>query len=163
MVAGVDRVSEVDTKTRLIKADLATRVYYAVQGGYDTHQYQLPRHALLLEDLAAALRAFLDDLGVGGLAARVLVLCFSEFGRGVVENGSAGTDHGTSGPVLLAGPCVRPGLTGAYPSLTDLDDGDLNVTVDFRRVYAAVLQDWLGLRATAALGGTFEPLPVLQV
>ena len=90
------------------------------------------------------------------------VLCFSEFGRRVAENGSAGTDHGTAGPVLLAGAGVRAGLVGPTPSLTDLEDGDLRVGVDFRRVYAAVLEGWLGLPAEPALGGTFRPLPLFR-
>ena len=73
-----------------------------------------------------------------------------------------GTDHGTAGPVLLAGPWVQPGLRGTYPSLTDLDDGDLKMTVDFRRVYATVLESWLGLPSKEALGGAFEPLPLFH-
>jgi uncharacterized protein (DUF1501 family) len=147
---------------RVIKAGLGTRVYYLEQGGYDTHGHQLPRHAPLLEELSASLRAFLDDLAAARLADRVLVLVFSEFGRRVAENGSKGTDHGTAGPVLLAGPCVRPGLHGAYPSLTDLVDGDLKIAVDFRRVYATVLTSWLGLPSEKALGGAFEPLPLFR-
>ena len=70
--------------------------------------------------------------------------------------GGAGTDHGTSGPVFLAGTHVQSGLIGSYPSLTDLVDGDLKMTVDFRRVYATVLEDWLGLASEKALDGTFE-------
>ena len=146
----------------MIKAGLGTRVYYLEQGGYDTHGHQLPRHAPLLEELSASLRAFLDDLAASRLADRVLVLVFSEFGRRVAENGSMGTDHGTAGPVFLAGPCVRPGLHGTYPSLTDLADGDLKMTVDFRRVYATVLEGWLGLPSKEALGGAFEPLPLFR-
>lgn len=147
---------------RLIKAGLGTRVYYLEQGGYDTHGHQLPRHAPLLEELSASLRAFLDDLEASRLADHVLVLVFSEFGRRVAENGSLGTDHGTAGPVLLAGPCVRTGLHGTYPSLTDLVDGDLKMTADFRRVYATVLEGWLGLASKEALGGAFELLPLLH-
>jgi uncharacterized protein (DUF1501 family) len=147
---------------RLIKAGLGTRVYYLEQGGYDTHGHQLARHAPLLEDLSAALRAFLDDLAASRLADRVVVLVFSEFGRRVQENGSMGTDHGTAGPVFLAGPAVKPGLAGSYPSLNDLQDGDLKMTVDFRRVYATLLQDWLGLPSKEALGGAFEPLSLLR-
>jgi uncharacterized protein (DUF1501 family) len=147
---------------RLIKAGLGTRVYYLEQGGYDTHGQQLARHFPLLEELSASLKAFLDDLAASRLADRVLVLVFSEFGRRVAENGSMGTDHGTAGPVLMAGPCVRPGLHGAYPSLTDLADGDLKMTVDFRRVYATVLTSWLGLPAEHALAGAFEPLPLFR-
>jgi uncharacterized protein (DUF1501 family) len=147
---------------RLIKAGLGTRVYYLEHGGYDTHGQQLPRHASLLKEFSTSLMAFFDDLAASRLADRVLVLVFSEFGRRVAENGSNGTDHGTAASVLLAGPCIRPGLHGAYPSLTDLADGDLKMTVDFRRVYATVLEGWLGLPAKGALGGAFELLPLLN-
>ena len=96
------------------------------------------------------------------LAERVAVLCFSEFGRTVQENETAGTDRGTAGPVLLAGPGVRPGLVGAAPGLVDLDPehGDLRAGIDFRRVYATVLEDWLGLAGASALGGPYEELPL---
>jgi Protein of unknown function (DUF1501) len=100
--------------------------------------------------------AFHADLAASGLLERVLVMAFSEFGRRVAENGSAGTEHGTSGPVFLAGTHIQSGLIGSYPSLTDLVDGDLKMTVDFRRVYATVLEDWLGLESKNALNGTFE-------
>ena len=146
---------------RLIKAGLGTRAYYLTQDGYDTHGIQLPIHGRLLAELFGALRAFLDDLAAARLADRVLVLAFSEFGRRVAENGTAGTDHGTAGPVFLAGPGVVPGLRGPLPSLTDLVDGDLKTALDFRRVYATLLQGWLGLPAAPALGATFEPLPLL--
>ncbi len=116
----------------------------------------------MLGELSGALKAFLDDLAGAKLADRVLVLCFSEFGRRVQENASGGTDHGAAGPVFLAGPAVKPGLLGRYPSLSDLDDGDLKTVVDFRRVYATILESWLGLPAGAALGGKFEPLPLLK-
>ncbi len=147
---------------RLLKGGLGSRVFYTSQGGYDTHSAQAPTHFGLLGELSGAIRAFLDDLAASGLADRVLVLAFSEFGRRVAENGSAGTDHGAAGPVFLAGPGVRPGLIGKYPSLTDLDGGDLKVAVDFRRVYASILTGWLGLPAAPALGGTFEPLPLFR-
>jgi len=147
---------------RLLKGGYGSRVFYTSQGGYDTHAAQSATHADLLADLSGALLAFLDDLTASGLADRVAVLCFSEFGRRVAENGSAGTDHGAAGPVLLAGPAVRPGLLGKYPSLSDLDGGDLKVAVDFRRVYATLLTGWLGLPAGPALGGDFEPLPLLK-
>jgi uncharacterized protein (DUF1501 family) len=149
---------------RLLKVGLDTRVYYTLQAGYDTHSAQLFAHGNLLFDLAAALKAFLDDLTAAGLAERVVVLLFSEFGRTVAENGSGGTDHGTAGPVFLAGPGVKGGLVGTTPPLLDLDPkhGDLRRSLDFRQVYAAALQDWLGLPAKEALGGTFEPLPLFR-
>ncbi len=90
------------------------------------------------------------------------MLVFSEFGRRVRENGSLGTDHGTAGPVFLAGPRVRPGLIGQTPSLLDLQDGDLRMGLDFRQVYATVLEVWLGLPARAALGSDFPRLPLFQ-
>jgi uncharacterized protein (DUF1501 family) len=93
---------------------------------------------------------------------RVAVLCFSEFGRRVAENGSYGTDHGTAGPVFLAGGRVRGGLVGATPSLGDLEGGDLKMSIDFRRVYATALEDWLGLPARAVLAGDFERLPLFR-
>ena len=132
------------------------------QGGYDTHATQLAQHANLLGELSGALKAFLDDLAAAKLADRVLVLCFSEFGRRVRENGSAGTDHGTAEPVLLAGPGVKAGLLGPAPKLLDLEDGDLKTMVDFRRVYAGVLEDWLGLPSKPALGQAFEPLKMFR-
>jgi uncharacterized protein (DUF1501 family) len=145
---------------RLLKSGLGAPVFYAAQGGYDTHAGQLFTHAGLLGELSAALKAFLDDLAAAGIAERVLVLTFSEFGRRVAENGSAGTDHGTAGPVFLAGPGVKPGLVGKTPSLLDLEDGDLKMGIDFRRVYATVLEEWLKLPAKEALAGTFEHLPL---
>jgi uncharacterized protein (DUF1501 family) len=143
---------------RLLKSGFGARVYYTLQAGYDTHSSQLPTHANLLSEMSGALRAFLDDLAAAGLAGRVAVLAFSEFGRRVEENAGAGTDHGTAGPVFLAGPGVKAGLVGSPPRLLDLEEGDLKVGVDFRRIYATLLEDWLGLPAGPALGGTFERL-----
>jgi uncharacterized protein (DUF1501 family) len=149
---------------RLLKAGLDTRVFYTLQPGYDTHSAQLFAHSNLLFDLSAALKAFLDDLAAAKLADRVVVLLFSEFGRTVSENGSGGTDHGTAGPVFLAGPAVKGGLVGAAPSLLDLDPkhGDLRRSLDFRQVYATVQEDWLGLSARETLGGAFERLPLFR-
>ena len=149
---------------RLLKVGLDTRVFYTLQSGYDTHSAQLFTHNNLLSELSGALKAFLDDLAAARLADRVAVLLFSEFGRTVSENGSGGTDHGTAGPVFLVGPGVKGGLVGKTPSLLDLDPkhGDLRRSLDFRQVYASVLEDWLGLPAEEALGGTFERLPLFR-
>jgi uncharacterized protein (DUF1501 family) len=149
---------------QLIRAALGTRVYYAIQPGYDTHSVQRGRHAELLSHLAGAVRAFHDDLADARLDDRVAVLCFSEFGRRVEENGSQGTDHGTAGPVFLAGARVRGGLIGASPSLLDLDaEGDLKMNLDFRRVYATALDKWLGIPAKAALGEPYAPMELFKV
>ena len=145
---------------RLIKASFAARVYYTVQSGYDTHAQQLPVHANLLSEWGGAVQAFLDDLAAARLADRVAVLAFSEFGRQVRENASGGTDHGTAGVAFLAGPGVHSGLAGTPPSLVDLVDGEPKMTVDFRQVYATILENWLGLPAKEALGGAFERLPL---
>ena len=130
--------------------------------GYDTHAGQSNTHYSLLFELGGAVKAFLDDLTAAKLADRVTVIGFSEFGRRVAENGSAGTDHGTAGLVFLAGPGVQPGVHGKVPSLTDLVDGDPKITTDFRRVYAAVLEDWLGLPSRTAFGAAFEPMPLFR-
>jgi uncharacterized protein (DUF1501 family) len=156
--------SQLRLVARLMKLDLGTRVFYTRQGGYDTHATQFGTHATLLSELAGALRAFLDDLAAAKLAERVLVLCFSEFGRTVGENASAGTDHGTAGPVFLAGPGVKPGLVGTTPNLLDLDPrfGDLRTGIDFRQVYATILEEWLSLPSQPVLGSIFAKLPLFR-
>ena len=116
----------------------------------------------MLRELAGALKAFVDDLSAAKLDERVLVLCFSEFGRRVKENASSGTDHGAAAPLLLAGSPVQPGIHGQTPSLMDLAKGDLKHNVDFRGVYATVLEQWLGMPAIPALGGSFTKLPLLR-
>jgi uncharacterized protein (DUF1501 family) len=146
----------------LLKGDVDTRVFYTRQAWYDTHAAQSPEHGRLLGEFSGALLAFLDDLAAAKLADRVAVLVFSEFGRRVRENGSHGTDHGTAGPVFVAGPGVRAGLVGKMPSLLDLEDGDLKMGLDFRQVYATVLEGWLGLPSQTALAATFKRLPLFR-
>jgi uncharacterized protein (DUF1501 family) len=146
--------------SRLLKADLGTRVFYTTQGGYDTHATQQFSHANLLNEFAGAVAAFFADLQNAKLADRVTMLAFSEFGRTIKENGSGGTDHGTAGVVFLAGPHVKGGVAGTLPSLTDLDKGEPKMTTDFRRVYATVLADWLAIKGDV-LGGAYEPLKLL--
>ncbi len=153
---------QLELVTRSIKAGAPARVYYTIQSSYDTHTLQLPSHAQLLGDFTRSILAFQDDLAAAGLADRVLLLAFSEFGRPPAENGSHGTDHGTAGPVFLAGTKVKPGLIGETPRLGDLVDGDLKWSIDFRRVYATLLDRWLGVPAEAVLGQRFEPLSMLQ-
>jgi len=149
---------------RLIESDIPERVYYTMQDGYDTHATQLPAHANLLTELSEGLAAFQKDLQATGHAERVVTLVFSEFGRRVSENASAGTDHGAASTLFLVGEGVAAGAFGTYPSLTDLDDGDLKHTVDFRRVYATLLDQWLGVEASKVLPGPerFETLPVIK-
>ncbi len=105
-----------------------------------------------------AVGTLLNDLAAHGHGDRVLAMCFSEFGRRVAENASEGTDHGTAGPIFLAGDKIRGGLIGEHPSLTDLDQGDLKHHTDFRQVYASVLQGWLKCPSHTPLLGDYEPL-----
>lgn len=148
---------------QLIKAGLSTPIYYTQLDGFDTHSGQANSHAGLLQQMGASLKAFLDDLEAAGAADRVLVLVFSEFGRRLDENASAGTDHGTAAPVFLLGKPVNPGVHGPYPDLKKLDsEGDPRHTIDFRRVYATVLNQWLEVPSQDILGSTFEPLPLLR-
>jgi uncharacterized protein (DUF1501 family) len=147
---------------RLLKSDLGARVFYTLQAGYDTHAGQAYTHANLLSEFAGAVAAFFDDMAEAKLSERVVLLAFSEFGRTNKENGSAGTDHGTAGVVFVAGREARGGVAGTMPSLTDLDGGEPKMTTDFRGVYTAVLEDWLGLPARDVLGGRFERLPLIQ-
>jgi uncharacterized protein (DUF1501 family) len=146
----------------MIKAGAGARVYYVIQAGYDTHAAQLAAHAELLREFSGAVKAFLDDLAAANLAERVVLLAFSEFGRRPAENGSLGTDHGTAGPVFVAGPRIKGGLLGMTPRLGDLEEGDLKWSIDFRRIYATLLEAWLGLTSRPALGGSFPPLPLLK-
>lgn len=142
----------------LIAADLGTRVYYISTGSFDTHAQQSRRHAVLLKDISDGLAAFQADLDQMGAGNRVLTLAFSEFGRRVHENANGGTDHGTASEMFVLGQSVKGGLYGAYPSLTDLDQGDLKFTTDFRSVYATVLDRWLGVSSEIVLGSRFEDL-----
>jgi uncharacterized protein (DUF1501 family) len=138
------------------------RLVFTNHGSYDTHSQQAGYQQRLLAELANALAAFLSDLEQHRMADRVLVLVFSEFGRRVRENASAGTDHGAASCMFLAGARVRGGLAGKYPSLEKLDDGDLMYQVDFRSVYATILEKWLGCPAEKLLGGKYPLLNLIR-
>ena len=145
---------------QLIVSELPTRVYYVTLDGFDTHAQQSAAHAGLLRQWSDALGAMVRYLEERDQADRVLVMTFSEFGRRVAENASAGTDHGAAAPVFLAGPkCTQP-VFGGQPSLTDLDDGDLKFHTDFRSVYATILERWFSGTSEPVLGGRY---PVIDV
>jgi len=145
---------------RLIGGGLPTRIFYVSQGGYDTHTNQPGTHDRLLRELGDSVKAFMDDMKAQGNLERVLLMTFSEFGRRVSENASGGTDHGAGSLMFMAGSKVKPGLLGTYPSLApgDLLNGDLKYHVDFRSVYAGVLEAWLKTSSAPILGRRFEPL-----
>ena len=139
----------------VISANVGPRIFWVTQGGYDTHDSQRGPQGQdgLLADLDGSLGAFYEDLRGHSQDQRVLILTWSEFGRRVEENGSAGTDHGAASLLFALGGRVRGGLFGTPLSLTDLDpDGNLKFTTDFRSVYASILQNWIGS----------DPVPVLQ-
>ncbi len=147
-----------------IASGFPASIYYVSMSGFDTHARQTRQHELLLAELSQSLSAFVADLASRGHGERVLALTFSEFGRRAEENRSGGTDHGTAAPLFLASAAeeLRGGLHGAHPSLDDLDQGDLRFHTDFRRVYATVLEGWLGIDAAPVLGKKFETLEVLS-
>ena len=149
----------------MIRAGLKTRVYYVSHGSFDTHAGQggpQGNHARLLQTLGDALGAFYRDLGAQENAERVLTMTFSEFGRRVGQNASGGTDHGTAAPMFMFGSQVRQGVIGDHPSLHDLDSGDLKYRIDFRSVYAGVLDQWLKADDRSILEGRYRALPVVR-
>jgi uncharacterized protein (DUF1501 family) len=148
---------------QLIKAGLTTSIYYTQLDDFDTHANQLNSHGNLLQELGQSLKGFLADLQKSGEEQRVLVLVFSEFGRRLRENASGGTDHGTAAPVFLLGSGVKAGVHGPHPNLQDLDaGGDPKFAIDFRQVYATVLDRWLNCPSEQVLGGKFALLPLLR-
>ena len=153
--------------TRLIQAEVGVRIYCTdlgtgEPGGFDTHANQRDNHAALLRQLSLSMAAFVDGLEREKLLDRVLLMTFSEFGRTVKENGRRGTDHGSAQPIFLAGGRLKGGLIGAHPSLTELENGGPKHHTDFRRVYATVLDRWLGFDSRPAVGEGFEPLDVFE-
>ncbi len=146
---------------RMIAGGLPTRVYYVSQGGYDTHTNEAPTHDRLMAELNGALSAFAKDLQAQGNFSRVMLITFSEFGRRVTQNASNGTDHGAAAPMFVMGGGVKPGVFGKYPSLTQLYQGDLVYNVDFRNVYATVLEKWLRAPSDVVLGRKFPLMPIV--
>src|SRR6187402_2113625 len=148
---------------------LGTKVFYVQTGGYDTHAGQNTNQANgaytgLMATLNDGLFAFYNDLRNQGLFNDTLVLQFSEFGRRISENGSAGTDHGAASVMMALGGGVRGGIYGTAPNLTPTPDNptlenngaDVRYETDFRSVYAKVLDGWLGADSVAILGGDFR-------
>lgn len=176
--AGVELRSDVSLKTEFPRGAFGNAVRAGAQvaatgkvpvlrltlSGFDTHQNQTNRHAQLLGDVAQGVVALRAALKETDLWDQTLVLTYSEFGRRARENGSGGTDHGTANVMFALGPNVRNGVHGDAPSLADLDrDGNLRHTVDFRSVYATLLEQWWQLDSRAVLGKKFATVPFLRV
>src|SRR5437870_9971002 len=147
---------------QLIDANFGARIFYVSIDGFDTHANQLNAHANLLRQVSDAMTAFYKDMAARGHKDRVLMMTFSEFGRRAHENGSKGTDHGSAAPMLLVGGKVKAGVVGEHPSLTKLSMDNLVHHTDFRQVYAAILDKWLGISSKEVLGESFKPLDVLR-
>lgn len=143
---------------RIIGSNVGTRIVFVSIGSFDTHAGQRPQQDRLLGYLSAGLRAFYRDLAAHGLQDRVLAMTFSEFGRRVAQNASNGTDHGTAMPLFIVGTKVKGGVYGEHPSLTDLENGDLKHAIDFRSIYATVLERWLGRDSNGILSGTYDTI-----
>jgi len=146
---------------QLIDAGLGARIFYVALDGFDTHANQgsvTGAHANLLTQVSDAIAAFYKDLAARGHKDRLLVMTFSEFGRRAKENGSRGTDHGSGAPMLLVGSRVKPGLIGEHPDLEKLEMGNLKHEIDFRQVYAGILDQWLGVNSKEVLGESFKPV-----
>jgi uncharacterized protein (DUF1501 family) len=133
---------QLETAAQLLVANVPVAVIKVSHGSFDTHAGQLGHHERLLKELAEALVAFRQTARQTGFWDRVLMMTYSEFGRRVGENASSGTDHGTAAPHLVLGGKVKGGLYGVTPSLTDLEGGDLKYQVDYRSLYATVINRW---------------------
>jgi uncharacterized protein (DUF1501 family) len=147
------------TISSLILSDINTRVYYVSLGSFDTHVGQQAKQEKLFNDLNDAIKPFTNDLKSGHRFEDVIMISFSEFGRRVTENASGGTDHGTANNMFLIGGGLKnKGILNAMPDLTNLTDGDLNQQIDFKRVYATVLKNWLQADDYKILGRKYEYL-----
>jgi uncharacterized protein (DUF1501 family) len=140
-----------------------TRVYSVSLGGFDTHTGERDTQQRLLTEVDQAVTAFLHRMAGSDRGRGVVLVAYSEFGRRVVANANQGTDHGTAGPVFVAGAGVRGGFVGAQPSLTDLDNGDLKPTTDFRDIYATLLTGVLQADPEPVLGSGRGHLPLFTV
>jgi uncharacterized protein (DUF1501 family) len=147
------------TIASLISSDINTRVYYVSLGSFDTHVGQQAKQEKLFIDLNDAIKPFTDDLKSNHRFEDVLMMSFSEFGRRVGENSSGGTDHGTANNMfLISGGLKNKGLLNGMPDLSNLTEGDLNQQLDFKRVYATVLNKWLQADDYKILGKKYEYL-----
>lgn len=158
VTAGQQLADDLELVAQCVKAGVPTRVYMVTLGGFDTHADERGEHQRLLKALDDALAPFLRQMGRSAHGRNVVVMVYSEFGRRVGANASQGTDHGTSGPVFIAGPRVKGGFYGDEPSLTDLDDGDLKTTTDFRDIYYELLSGTLNSDPEPSVGPGRKPV-----
>jgi uncharacterized protein (DUF1501 family) len=153
--------AQLEVIARCVEAGVATRVFSASLGGFDLHADGREAQENLLTELDGAVGGFVDRMAKTARGRGVVVAIYSEFGRRVRANASDGTDHGTASDVFLLGTPVRGGQYGEPPNLTDLDDGDLKFTTDFRDVYASILAGVLYTDPGKVLGGWKGAVPKL--
>jgi uncharacterized protein (DUF1501 family) len=146
---------------QIVGSNLGTRVIYLQHGSFDTHIGQKGTHTRLLTEFSDAIAAFYQDLAAHGNDKRVLTMTFSEFGRRAAENGSSGTDHGEASPLFMIGGGVKGGIYGDNPVIGQEAYGNVKYTIDFRNVYATVLERWLNRPSQTILSGNFATLPIL--
>ena len=151
---------QLKTTAEFINSKLETKVYYVSMGGFDTHANQANRQSRLLKTYSEAIDVFVKDLEASDSFKDTLILTFSEFGRRVQQNAAGGTDHGAANNLFVIGKNLKkPGLYNDSPDLTNLDkNGDLRYTIDFRSVYATLLDQWLDASHSKVLGSSFETL-----
>ena len=149
--------------SKVLNANLGTRIFYTQHGGYDTHANQGPVHPKLWTELSQAISDFYADLAEHDVSEDVLMFVFTEFGLRVKDNGS-GTDHGSGGLAFAIGDPVKGGMYSEYPSLKegDLLEGDLQFNIDYRGVYGSMIEDWLHLDPIPVVGGNFEQLDFVK-
>lgn len=151
---------QLKTIAEFINSGLETQVFYAGLSGFDTHANQTTTQARLLKIYAESMEVFVNDLQKNNTFDEVLILTFSEFGRRVKQNESKGTDHGTSNNVfVVAKNLKKQGLYNNLPNLGDLDkNGNLKYEIDFREIYATILDQWLAVDDVAILNKSFSKL-----
>lgn len=149
---GKQLADDLELVAQCVRAGVPTRVYMVSLGGFDTHANERGDQQKLLTALDGAITPFLKQMRNSAYGRQVVTMIYSEFGRRVAANATQGTDHGTSGPVLILGESVRGGFYGDAPSLTDLHDGDLKTTTDFRDVYHELLDQTLGADPESSVG-----------
>jgi uncharacterized protein (DUF1501 family) len=150
---------DLQTIASLIFSDINTKVYYVSLGSFDTHVNQHDQQQRLFTEMNDAVKAFVADLKNKDRFQDVLLMTFSEFGRRVSQNASGGTDHGTANNMfLVSGGLKQKGLINAMPDLADLNEGDLKYKIDFKDVYATVLNKWLQADDKNILGRSFNHL-----
>jgi uncharacterized protein (DUF1501 family) len=157
-----DFAKRLRTIAQLIISGVETRVFYVSLSGFDTHVRQEQTHERLLVTYADAVKAFADDLDKNGQLEDVLIMTFSEFGRRVAQNASGGTDHGTANNLFLIGKSLKKkGFINETPDLKKLDEEDLIHTIDFRSVYATILEKWMKTDSNKILGQAFPLVDIL--